>query len=120
MKTILQVVLAALVVNACVRAGESAWRYYQFKDAVEQEARFGNQRTTSLLRKRILQVAKDHGVTVDPDDIVVESRDRGLETDVSIRYVDPIALVPRAYTRQHEYEVSLSIMPVRPILSDEK
>jgi hypothetical protein len=120
MKLLIQLLIAALVVNACVRAGESAWRYYQFKDAVEQESRFGNQRTTSLLRKRILQLARDNGVEVDADDIVIDSRERGVEVDVSIRYIDPIPLLPRAYTRQHEYELSLRIMPVLPIVPDEK
>jgi hypothetical protein len=120
MKLIIQLLVAALILNACVRAGESAWRYYQFKDAVEQEARYGTLRTTSLLRQRIMQIAADNSVDLDPDDVIVESRDRGIETQVEVRYIDPIPLVPRAYTRLHEYEISLRLVPVRPIVSDDK
>jgi hypothetical protein len=73
-KTLFALVLAALVVNACVRAGDSAWRFYQLRDAVEQAARYGELKTTSLLRKRILQLALDHDVELSEDNVVVEKR----------------------------------------------
>jgi hypothetical protein len=88
LKTIVQILIAAMVVVACARAGESAWRYYEFKDAVEQEALLGNARTTTELHQRVLELAEEHGVAVADDAVVVERR--GERTFVSASYVEPI------------------------------
>ena len=118
MKTIISLLVAALVVNACVRAGESAWRHYQLEDVVEQEMRFGENKTTSMLRKKVLQLATDHGVDLGPEDIQIDAS--RTETSVYIAYAEDIPLIPRLYTKTHAYEVSLSVQPMRPLVVDEK
>src|SRR5687767_13514218 len=110
MKTIIQLLIAALLVYACVRAGESAWRHYQFENLVEQEARFGDMRTTSELRRRLLQLAEDYGIALDEGDLIV--RRRGQETVVSLTYVEAIPLLPKMYTHQQTYEITMSVQPV--------
>ena len=72
MKTILALLVAALVVNACVRFGDSAWRNYQLEDAINQEARFGDAKTASMLQGKIIQIAADKGVELTEDDVVVD------------------------------------------------
>ena len=118
MKALLSLLLAALIVHACVRAGDSAWRFYQLRDAVEQAARYGELKTTSLLRKRIVQLAQDHDVDLTDDDVVVEKR--GQETYVSVTYTEAIPLVPRAYTREQDYDLTMTVQPSRPIVDDKK
>jgi hypothetical protein len=118
LKTILSLVFAALVVNACVRAGDSAWRFYQLRDAVEQAARYGELKTTSLLRKRIIQLAQEHDVELSEDDVVVQKR--GQETYVSVSYSEAIPLVPRAYTHEQDYDITMTVQPSRPIADDKK
>jgi hypothetical protein len=118
MKTVLQLLLAAIVINACVRAGESAWSSYQFRDTVEQEARFGSARTTSQLQDRLLQIAEDHGITINEDRLIVTRR--GLETVVVLEYTDEIPLIPWVYTHPQIYDVSLQVQPLRPLLDDSK
>jgi hypothetical protein len=117
-KTLFALVLAALVVNACVRAGDSAWRFYQLRDAVEQAARYGELKTTSLLRKRILQLALDHDVELSEDNVVVEKR--GQETYVSVTYTEAIPLVPKAYTHEQDYDITMTVQPSRPIADAKK
>ena len=118
MKTLFSLIVAALVVNACVRAGDSAWRFYQLRDVVEQATRYGELKTTSLLRKRIVQLAQDHDVELSEDDVVVEKR--GQETYVSVTYSEAIPLVPKAYTHQQDYDITMTVQPSRPIADDKK
>ncbi len=118
MKAILSLIVAAVIVNACIRAGDSAWRYYQFEDAVEQEARFGTSSTTSQLRTRLLQLAVDHDVELAQDDVIVDRR--GIETYVSIQYTEALPLVPKVYTHEQAYDITMSVQPVRPIVVDDK
>jgi hypothetical protein len=107
LKTIIQLLIAALVVNGCVRLGGASWRNYQFKDAVEQELRFGAQSTTSDLHTRIVQLAEDYEIALEYDGVVVERR--GQETLVSASYTEPIALVPGFYTREQLFEIDVRV-----------
>src|SRR5215203_5678979 len=118
MKTFFSFVLAALVVNACVRAGDSTWRSYQLRDAVEHEARYGDLKTASLLRKRIIQLAQDHDIDLTDDDVAIEKR--GQQTYVSVTYVESIPLVPKLYTHEQSFDITMTVQPLRPIAADKK
>ena len=117
MKTILALLFAALVVNACVRMGDSVWRNYQLEDAVNQETRYGASKTASILRRKIIDLGSEHSVPLTDDDVVVEKR--GSETYVSLAYVEAVELIPATYTREQTYEITMTVQPVRP-LADEK
>jgi len=117
-KAVLSLVVAALVLNACVRLGDSAWRNYQLSDAVEQAARYGSIKTTSLLRKRVIDLAREHDVELTDDDVVVEKR--GQQTYVSVSYAETIPLVPRLYTREQAYDISFSVDAAQPIVDDKR
>lgn len=118
MKTIVALAFAALVVNACVRAGDSFYRNYQLEDAVNQEARYGDMKTASQLRRRLLSVAADKGVSLSEDEITVEKR--GLETFVSLAYVESIPLLPMVYTHEQAYDITMQVQPVRPLVDDKR
>ena len=57
MSTFLKLALAALVLNACVQFGRSAWTFYQFEDSVQQAALFSQTQTAPQVRARIVQLA---------------------------------------------------------------
>ena len=118
MKTIIQVVVALAVVIACARGGEAAWRYYEFKDAVEQEVRFGDAKTTSQLHRRVMELASQHNVDLAYEDVAVEAREG--ETVVTASYVEPIVLVPAIYTRSQQFDFEVSVKVVRPLIVDER
>jgi hypothetical protein len=118
MKTILQLALAALVVYGCAQAGDSAWRRYQFEDAVHQETRFGHNETTSDLHRRILELAGGHGVELTGENVRIEQR--GLETIVNVEYTEAINLVPGVYTHPQTYRISLRAQGMRPLTIDKK
>ena len=111
-------VFAALVVNACVRFGDSAWRNYQLEDAINQEARFGESKTPTMLRHKVIQLAADQGVELTESDVVVERR--GTETYVSLAYAEELDLVPRVYTHEQVYDITMTVQPVKPLADDKK
>ena len=117
MKTLLQFLIAALVLNACVQAGRSAWRFHEFKDVVEQEARFRGNEPVATLHQHILRYAEQEGIEVFPADVVIERNPGG--TKISVAYLDEIELVPRLYTREHLFEFEVSVNPVRPLTPTE-
>jgi hypothetical protein len=116
MKTLLALIFAALIVNAGVRLGDSVWRNYQLEDAVNQETRYGNSSTPAMLRRKIVGLAADQQIPLTEDDVVVERR--GTETYVSLAYAEDLELIPAAYTRQQEYEITMSVQPVKPLQDD--
>jgi hypothetical protein len=118
MKTILALLFAALIVNACVRIGDSVWRNYQLEDGINQEARFGDSPTASVLRRKIIQLAADKGVELIDDDVVVERR--GVETYLSLGYAERLNLVPGVYTYEQTYDITMSVQPVKPLLNEKK
>jgi hypothetical protein len=118
LKIIIQIVVAIVIVVACAKGGEAAWRFYEFKDAVEQEARFFNAKTTSQLHKRVMELADEHEVGLEYEDIVVAPRQG--QTHISVSYNEAIALVPGFYTRNHQFEFDVSVRVPRPLIVDEK
>ena len=116
MKTIIRLLVVALLVNAAVRVGTAFWRYYAFKDDVEQAIRFGEADTAATLHQRILLLAEEHGIEIYPADIVVE-KDRA-QTTVSALYGEEIELVPQVYKREHLFEFELNVKPPLPLSPD--
>jgi hypothetical protein len=114
LKIIIQITVAALIIIACARGGEAAWRYYEFKDAVEQEIRFGTAKTVSQLLNRVVELAAEYEVGVDAEDVTIEPRPG--QTVVSVSYVEPINLVPVIYTRNQQFSFELTVPAVRPLI----
>lgn len=116
MKTLVQLLIAALVVNAAVRAGMAAWEYYEFRDAVEQEARFARGSAADLHR-RIIDLAFERGLALDPASVIVERE--GDAVTVAAPYDLAIPLVPRLYTHRQRINVEIGARIVRPITVDD-
>jgi hypothetical protein len=116
LKTIVQLLIAALVIVACARGGEAAWRYYELQDAVEQELRFGNAKTTSQLLQRVIELAAEKDVELTKEDVTVDVRDNA--TRVAVSYIEPIALVPGLYTRNQQFDFEVNVHLVRPLTID--
>ena len=111
MKIIIQILIAVLLLNACVRSAESAWRYFSFKDAINQEVLFSATETLPKIQQRVVDIAYDHGIKMELDDVeVTRQRD---ETTVKFSYLEDIPLVPKAYTRNQRYEDSISVRSLR-------
>jgi hypothetical protein len=72
MKTIIKLLIAAVILNATIRLGMSALTQYQFRDAVQEAVLFGAQETTGELQAVILKEAEELGVPLEAGDVDVE------------------------------------------------
>jgi hypothetical protein len=72
MKTILKLLIAAVIINAAVRGSLAAMHYYQFKEAAQQAVLFGASATTEDIQHQILQVGRDLELPLSPDSVLVQ------------------------------------------------
>jgi hypothetical protein len=93
MKTVIKLLVAAMVLNATVRLGISAWTQYQFRDTVQELVLFGSTHTTEQLKQEIMDEANEQGVPVGDEDVRVARE--GMLTTAAATYVDEIELFPR-------------------------
>jgi hypothetical protein len=54
--------LASVALYFGVNIGEVYWRYYRYRDAMQQEARFGHLRTDQVIAARLSSVAEGLGL----------------------------------------------------------
>ena len=92
MSTLLELVLAAVVLNACLQFGRSAWTFYQFEDSVQQAALFSQNQTAPQVRARIVQLVGQYDLPLDPE--AVEVTYAGTQARISGAYTDQVKVVP--------------------------
>ena len=92
MKTIIKLLIVAVIVNAAVRVGLVTMKYYQLKDDTQQLLTFGANSAPNELQGHIIDKAHSLNVPIMPDNIVV-TRD-GLHTFATISYEQSVELVP--------------------------
>jgi hypothetical protein len=74
MKTVLKLVIAVAFINAVVRAGDSAWNYYQLKDRAQRTLLFGSSSTSQQLHQQIMAAAEELQLPLQPEDLSVRWR----------------------------------------------
>jgi hypothetical protein len=74
MKTVLKLVIAVALVNAAVRAADSAWNYYQLKDSAQRTLLFGQKLTSQQVHQEIMQIAGELRLPLKPEDLSVRWR----------------------------------------------
>ncbi len=71
-------------------ASDAAFRYYRFRDAMQQEARFAHRprRTDERIRERLLALADSQAIPVRPADLQVRRTESGIR--ISANYSEEI------------------------------
>jgi hypothetical protein len=95
MKTVIKLVIAALLVNAAYRSGSIFLKYYQFKDETQQMILFGQAQSVSDLTRQILGEATKRDVPLDEEGVEV-SRE-GARTVAEVEYTESIEVFPRYF-----------------------
>jgi hypothetical protein len=111
MKTIIKLLVAAAVINACARVGVAAWGYYQLQDAVHEIALFGGE-STSDMQTAIVAKAMDLNVPLDAAHVDVQ-RD-GRHTMVQARYTKDVELFP-GYTYAVPFSIDEDVLSANPV-----
>lgn len=95
MKTLIKLVVAAVLLNAAFRCGSVALKYYQFKDETQQMVLFGQSETVSALTRQILEEAMKRTVPLDPDGLTVDRE--GARTVADVSYTESVEVFPRFF-----------------------
>jgi hypothetical protein len=95
MKTIIKLLIAALVLHATWRAGVVYLRYYEFKEDVTQVAQFGTNQTDNYLRDAIIDAAKRRDIALDPQSVHVRRQNYHIIIDAT--YTEQVELAPRYF-----------------------
>lgn len=115
MKTIIKLIIAALVVHATWRAGTAYLRFYEFKDDVTQIAQFGVNQTDNQLRDAIVDAAKRRDIVLDSDAVSVRRPNHHILIDAS--YIERVELAPRYFypwdAKLHVDVLTLTLQQVR-------
>jgi hypothetical protein len=95
MKTIIKLLVAALIIHATWRAVTVYMRFYEFKDDVTQVAQFGVNQTDNQLRNGVLDAAKRHAIPLGPAEIKVRRENHHIIIDTN--YLEQVELLPRYF-----------------------
>jgi hypothetical protein len=95
MKTIIKLMIAALVIHATWKAGTVYLNYYEFKDEVTQIAQFGTQKPDAKLRDEVLDAAQRREIKLDPDAVSVRRPNQRIVIDANYR--EQVELAPRYF-----------------------
>ena len=110
MSTVIKLIITALIVNACVQGGRSAWTFYQFQDSVQQATLFSARETPEQLKARVLALAVEQEVPIDPDTVTITFQ--ATQARVKGAYTDAVKLLPAGPPYEWTHELSLDVRRV--------
>jgi hypothetical protein len=91
-KTIIKIVIAALVVHACWRSANVVMRYSKFKDAVHETLLFHSNMPDAELQDRVIELAQQYDVPLQPERLTIQRIAN--RTIVDAVYTDQVELIP--------------------------
>jgi hypothetical protein len=95
MKTLIKLIIAAVLVNAAYQSGSVFLKYYQFKDETQQMILFGQAQTVTDLTSQILGEATKREIPLDEDGLSVTRE--GARTVAEVAYTDSVEVFPRYF-----------------------
>ena len=113
MKTILKLLVAAIVINAAVRGGMAAYRYYQFKDAAQQAVLFGSTSTPEEIQQALVERATSLSLPVGAEDVQVQRQ--GGRTWADASYKQAIEVFPN---QQYPVDWSFTVEGYSMVISN--
>ena len=122
-RRLFSLVVILLIANATVRVG-LVWIHYQkFKDAVSETVLFAGTKPDDALRDKVMQIARDNSVPLDPTFVTIDRAGGGLTISASVRRTAanparlPTALaVRRRRTLGRSHERSPRLRQAQPLV----
>jgi hypothetical protein len=109
LKRLIELVIAVVFVYAGWHAGVAYFHYYQFTDAISELALFAGKSTEDELRQRVLQLAGQYEIPLEPDAVTIHT---GAEvTQITAPYTQPVNLLPN-YIYNWKLEPKASVVHV--------
>jgi hypothetical protein len=107
MKTIIQIAVAAILLTGSVQGGRAAFKHYQFVDAIQEAMLFAGSRTESQIADRVLQLAGDHQIPLEPGNVSVQRAPYTITIDAP--YTDTVNVLPGVYSRNWDFETKVHV-----------
>ena len=102
MKTVLKLLVAAVVINAAYRVGMDEYRFSQLKDSAHSMLVLGTHTELEQLKEMVLQKAADLRLPVAAEKVTL-SRE-GVRTSISVSYnTEPEVFPGYKYPRAHSF-----------------
>ena len=108
MKTLIKLIVVALLANALWRVGTAYTAFYRFKDSVTEAATLG-EGTEEELRQKIAELASTHDLPLTPDDITVTREVH--HTSVRGSFKKPVYVLP-GVEYQWPFNVDVDAYPI--------
>ena len=107
MRTLIKLAIAALVIHAAYQVGTAYWDHYQFTDAVQQVAQFGESEPVPEIKRRVMELAADRHLPIGEESITVTRERRRI--DVDGEYTRDILLAP-GYKRPWKFTIDIVVL----------
>jgi hypothetical protein len=107
MRTLIKLAIAALIVHAAYQVGTAYWEHYQFTDAVQQVAQFGEREPVESIKQRVLDLAAERHLPIEADALTVERGPRRIDVDGT--YTREILLAP-GFQRPWTFTVDVVVL----------
>jgi hypothetical protein len=107
MKTIIQIGVAAILITASVQGGRAALKHYQFVDAIQEAMLFASSRTEVQIADRVLELAGDHQIPLEPAKLSVSREPYAINIDAP--YTDTVNVLPGFYSRKWDFETKVHV-----------
>jgi hypothetical protein len=107
MKTILKLLVVALVLNASWHVGSAYWQHYQFEDEVHEAAQFVGRSKADELTARVYELADKYEIPLEADAVKVVKAQRRVTVDAA--YSREIELAPR-YPRHWDFAIHVTVL----------
>jgi hypothetical protein len=110
MKTILKLIVVALLANAGFHTSLAWITYYRFKDAVNQAAQFGGHRSTQQIHDKVMALGVEYSLPIDENSFTVRRDDRE-HTFIDGSYTQAIDFLPgKTYPWTFTFHVDTFVM----------
>lgn len=107
MKTIFQIGVAFVLLTASVQGGRAAMKHYQFVDAIQEAMLFAGSRTEGQIADRVMQLAGDYEIPLEPANLAVERLPYQIVIDAP--YTDTVNILPGVYSRTWDFETKVNV-----------
>jgi hypothetical protein len=111
MKIFLKLLVAAAIVYASWKGGSAYWRFYQLKDGAKDAALFAAAQSDAELHNRVVEIANELNLPVDPDHVVVRREPN--HTYVLASYTEKIELLP-SFFYPWQFNMNVDVLTMTP------
>lgn len=106
MKTILKLIIAAVILTGCFNVSAALVKEYQFEDAVHEGLLFDPRMTDKEITELILRSAGEHSIPIDNTGIRIQQT--GPDVRVYMTYTESIVVIPGVYSKEWTFTPSAS------------